>query len=682
MSEGMKYHEINLHQDDLFIQLISDDMSFIARQMERWMRLFVDPAFQPTAFWQPPPPPQHIETPPAVQIPIERFPLNISPDPTPQFQEALAPKIAPPPGLLPPSMPPSRELELAEQIRQLQQQISELSQQALQVQKAQPVSPPPPALQPELPAFSPPPSAFSPQMPPAYQPVMPPLSQYVPSYQPQADSSSTSMAVEAPPQATATMEAASELQQVEPTAQETADLLSGFEHFETQPEIEAKPKSFEQPVENSVFSVNNGEGKAELVEVKNLVAPEIEPEPSPFQQPVENFGEPLTLQPEPEATVEQTPVTTPEAQEEDDFDALLTSLMQDLEEEEVKPAESSPVGAQEMAPAVTEETESPLPEMAPFEEEPGKPTETIADAPVSVFPSLADLGDIREESWDDEEIVPAEPFLEEPVEDASVAAMPIGPDTLPEDPAEAASTDDAELDGFAQALEEALDDDQSVEDEIAAALKGLDEDQGPMFNPPVIEYDFGIPGIEPSEDPSLRRLSLESLQENPIPLDAFESPFPNPLEEEGELEAGSQKAPAPALPPAPQPTAKRELAKTPAPAAATPPAQPAKSSDDPVYIQSLKELCEFATPTRTGTDNLVLAAYFLAQYKQTEKYTLKDLNAQLVRSAMTPVNHGILEKVIAEDKMALVPDLTGNSNAAEYALTPAGLEYAKGLLQF
>jgi hypothetical protein len=99
-----------------------------------------------------------------------------------------------------------------------------------------------------------------------------------------------------------------------------------------------------------------------------------------------------------------------------------------------------------------------------------------------------------------------------------------------------------------------------------------------------------------------------------------------------------------------------------------------------LYIETLLELCELAPNTTSGQDYLILSAYFLSYYKRTDKYALKDLNAQLLRSGLTPVNHSILESAISGNLVKLVPDLTGTAHAAEYCLTPEGFDYAKKLI--
>ena len=89
-----------------------------------------------------------------------------------------------------------------------------------------------------------------------------------------------------------------------------------------------------------------------------------------------------------------------------------------------------------------------------------------------------------------------------------------------------------------------------------------------------------------------------------------------------------------------------------------------------------------ASKATSGSDFMLLSAFFLSHVKQSEKYALKDLNTQLVRSGLTPVNHGILEAVITQGHMQLVPDLTGASQAAEYHLTDLGIKYVLSLLTF
>lgn len=110
--------------------------------------------------------------------------------------------------------------------------------------------------------------------------------------------------------------------------------------------------------------------------------------------------------------------------------------------------------------------------------------------------------------------------------------------------------------------------------------------------------------------------------------------------------------------------------------------EPYQSLEEELQIETLLELWELAPKAATGTDFLILAAYFLSKYKECEKYALKDLNAQLSRSGLTPVNHSILEEAISRNFLAMIPDLTGTANAAEYTLTQTGFTAAKSLINF
>lgn len=96
-------------------------------------------------------------------------------------------------------------------------------------------------------------------------------------------------------------------------------------------------------------------------------------------------------------------------------------------------------------------------------------------------------------------------------------------------------------------------------------------------------------------------------------------------------------------------------------------------------IDSLADLCERAHAA-TSEDYLILSAYFLAFFEAEEKFSLKRVNATLVKSGLTPVNHSVLESAVSSKHLAMVPDLTGTADISEYTLTEQGRQYADSLM--
>jgi hypothetical protein len=90
-------------------------------------------------------------------------------------------------------------------------------------------------------------------------------------------------------------------------------------------------------------------------------------------------------------------------------------------------------------------------------------------------------------------------------------------------------------------------------------------------------------------------------------------------------------------------------------------------------VSSLADLCEQAN-AGSSEDYLLLASYYLNQMEYQDSFSLKRINSNLVKSGLTPVNHSILESVLSQGYLSMVPDLTGMAEVSEYAITPEGLD--------
>lgn len=90
-------------------------------------------------------------------------------------------------------------------------------------------------------------------------------------------------------------------------------------------------------------------------------------------------------------------------------------------------------------------------------------------------------------------------------------------------------------------------------------------------------------------------------------------------------------------------------------------------------VSSLADLCEQAN-AGSSEDYLLLASYYLNQMEYQESFSLKRINSNLVKSGLTPVNHSILESVLSQGYLSMVPDLTGLADVSEYSITQAGLD--------
>lgn len=100
---------------------------------------------------------------------------------------------------------------------------------------------------------------------------------------------------------------------------------------------------------------------------------------------------------------------------------------------------------------------------------------------------------------------------------------------------------------------------------------------------------------------------------------------------------------------------------------------PVVATADLSLVSSLADLCEQAN-AGSSEDYLLLASYYLNQMEYQESFSLKRINSNLVKSGLTPVNHSILESVLSQGYLSMVPDLTGLADVSEYSITPAGLD--------
>ncbi|WMU93275.1 hypothetical protein EMOOHJMP_00081 [Microcystis phage MaAM05] len=105
------------------------------------------------------------------------------------------------------------------------------------------------------------------------------------------------------------------------------------------------------------------------------------------------------------------------------------------------------------------------------------------------------------------------------------------------------------------------------------------------------------------------------------------------------------------------------------------------SADRPMnldLVNSLADLCDQAQPG-SSEDYLLLAAYYLSQVESQACFSLKRINANLVKSGLTPVNHSALEAVLSKGYLSMVPDLSGTAEVSEYSMTDDGLAFVNQL---
>jgi hypothetical protein len=701
VQDEQHHYEIDITQGDLFIQLSSDDVNFISDQMKRWFTVFIDDSYKPIVI---PPTPVLIPKTRPPQQPLQA-PVASKPSIDAQVNVSEAP-----------SQPPLYEMALLEQVKQLQEQVQILTQQTMQSQ--QQATPPAQQTSSTL-------SVEEENTHPVH--VNAPISEPEPelSIFDDLENDFAAMETQTPSEPVHSPPPKEEQENtldafVGPAHDDFNSTFGAFESAPPEPAVDLP--SFEQPVNNTSFPVDNVTLDWEEQTIVQPALFEDQGTLPPFQQPVENSTQTDMLQ----STAVTTSLLPPESPSaEEDLDLLLDSLMSDLEEKALTQSQADFMAELEdtLRTNVRHEEEPISQKKDPFEAAveapqaelyPAEPPLILETPPPLPPPSHSPLFDppitgsqafalpaLEQFSNQDEAEPPSNISLELAAEmrkiDIPVPTSPLeeipsfASFTPPEEPVSqmepASNTSPPDL--FEQELgslftEEATPSSLTVATPLEQELSSLfteanaipSSDVVPTMEPaqpnpeyerPEISYDFGIPGPPPSDDPKIKQLSLEALQTNAN--NDYDSPFPDPDEIDVEdlphtkvtdqyssksVKGGSNDY---------QSFNTTEVA-----------------SDDLMQIESLHELCELAPNAASGPDFLILAAYFLSNMKQQQKYALKDLNAQLVRSGLTPVNHGILEGVIATGYVQLVPDLTGTANAAEYELTEAGEAYAQGMI--
>lgn len=96
-------------------------------------------------------------------------------------------------------------------------------------------------------------------------------------------------------------------------------------------------------------------------------------------------------------------------------------------------------------------------------------------------------------------------------------------------------------------------------------------------------------------------------------------------------------------------------------------------------VTSLADLCD-RSDAANSEDYLLLSAYYLTRIERLESFSLKKVNSLLVKSGLTPVNHSVLETVLSNGYLSMLPDLTGTAEVTEYQISKDGISAAISLL--
>ncbi len=74
-------------------------------------------------------------------------------------------------------------------------------------------------------------------------------------------------------------------------------------------------------------------------------------------------------------------------------------------------------------------------------------------------------------------------------------------------------------------------------------------------------------------------------------------------------------------------------------------------------------------------DLLMLTAKYIWENENTDRFTIKQINAKLVPATGLPVNHATLQEAVEKDLIKVVPNYTNIADVTEYTLTESGERY-------
>ncbi len=160
--DGQHSYEINLKKDGLFINLSSDDVYFISKQMDKWFRILLDDSYVPVSLPQRPQPAAVTEAAPEVALPAAVVP------PAPVEEAPVAP---PPPPVE--AVAPAQPEPVAVQPQPQIQPVVEAPLPAPQPEPQPVAIPDPPPAVAATPVVDLPPVMQQPQPQPVLQPVQP-----------------------------------------------------------------------------------------------------------------------------------------------------------------------------------------------------------------------------------------------------------------------------------------------------------------------------------------------------------------------------------------------------------------------------------------------------------------------------------------------------------------------------
>jgi len=199
----------------------------------------------------------------------------------------------------------------------------------------------------------------------------------------------------------------------------------------------------------------------------------------------------------------------------------------------------------------------------------------------------------------------------------------------------------------------------------------------PVINQPVMEQQ--APPVMASPLSAAMNTTADPGLEH---QDDFEKIMDSLMEDLGETDLPPEPNPVPPPPPVAQAPILEPMPElAPEPQSSLPPVSPlpATNGNHLGNIQSLDGLCQYLNAS-TPDEILLLSAYYLTRFDSMEKFSLKRLNATIVQSGLSPINHSVLETSLSRGLLQMVPDLTGLAEVSEYAITPQGKQVVESLI--
>lgn len=91
-------------------------------------------------------------------------------------------------------------------------------------------------------------------------------------------------------------------------------------------------------------------------------------------------------------------------------------------------------------------------------------------------------------------------------------------------------------------------------------------------------------------------------------------------------------------------------------------------------FKGLEDLIYLKKP-QTKLDYLLIAAYYLQEKEDIEKYSLKQVNSTIMPHIKEPVDHSVIHEAVGHEYLEVVPDYLGSGGVTEYKITKEGIEY-------